>query len=723
MTTLDVALRLKLINDLKKGSADAAKDLAGIKTAAAGLNGTRGADKLKRDILDVSTASRQAGQNLGTVRREAQGLGTVRGPEKLKRDLLETASAARKAQSAVSGLHGAAQKVRDRAGAAGGRGRGGPVVVGGTADALAGIGTGYAGYRAARAAARTVVDQDKAWAEVRKKVTGTPDQLAALQGVLRKMAFRYGMEPAEAFQQAAAAGAAGIDIKELPEAVETGLMASKAWDTSARETMQTMAEMKSALGWSLQTLRDWGDKVNALADASAASERALIEAAKRSTAPGAAVGLDYDTVLGITAAQISGGMPEEVAARWMNTFGSKLAAAHVGTDKQQEALKKYLGLDPKQVSAGMEKNARGTILDVLGRFDKLKQQDKVAFGVQFFGQEWWDETARAAKVLPEITRMLEILGDKTKWSGSMQGNLAIQLGTIESHYQRVAAAAANAAEATDRMSGASKGFKDIANWLGELTQRYADYAQWVEKRNAGLDDRIKDGIRKREDAHIDDLAAKLSGAESGVAKGRPFARWERDRLRRELEDARMRRAEARLRDEALAEKPGVTVTDRDLRQQRGLDAYRRRYPTLQGQRSTGAGAVMAPAPNLGEIVPPTAGAKAQAAMQGVTQAIKTEGAKAEAEAQSVVERIKAIFQGLNFNVSPTITPRLGPGGVGGGGGGGGGGGDAKAPGKQSSRGGITVAGPVHFHGVQDVDGVRRAFARLGTNTGALFDTV
>jgi hypothetical protein len=135
---------------------------------------------------------------------------------------------------------------------------------------------------------------------------------------------------------------------------------------------------------------------------------------------------------------------------------------------------------------------------------------------------------------------------------------------------------------------------------------------------------------------------------------------------------------------------------------------------------------MAPAPNLGEIVPQTAGAKAQAAMAGVTQAIKTEGAKAEAEAQSFVDRIKAIFQGLNFTVSPTISPRFNAPGVGGGGGGGGGGGDgaAKTPGKQSSRGGsIVVAGPVHFHGVQDVDGFRRSLGRLGDSTAALFDRV
>lgn len=730
MSNLDVALRLRLVNQLGGPAKDAKKELEGIGAAAKKLDGAK-AGKLAADLTKAKLEAKQTGAALekaaagakkldpAKADRLARGLGKSKaealGSERALRQVVNAlrqldgtraerlVNSLRRANTAADSLARSLRRVRAE-GHAAGDGHGGPAkrstasgggagatLIAGGARVMGAVGGIYLGVRTAASGISSVVEQDKAWAEVRKKVTGTPEQLSDLQRQLRAQARRYGMSIVEAFEQAASAGAAGIDIKEIEEAVRTALMASKAWDTNAKETMQYMAQMKSAMGWNLDTLKEWADKVNALADASAASERALVDAAKRSTAPGAAAGVDADSVLAITAAQISGGMPEEVASRWFNTFSSKLAGANAGTKKQKEVLSKYLKLDPKVVAKGMEKDARATIMEVLKRFNELGQQQRIEFGVGFFGQEWWDETARAAKVIPEITRMFDILNDKAKWSGSMQSNLDITMSTTANHWDRIKAAASEAANQIDRATGASKGFNAATESL------LSTFEGWLAKRG--------DGSKASPETPRVDQPAGPRSAYPGRFQAAAHAKATR---------------------EALAGKPPPKSAFPGRFQSAAHAAALAQHAREVRASQTEYGAASPKRTDYSPVLPknysplsPLAASEAEATMQRITRSITTEGAKAVSEARSIADQLRAIF---NFTVSPQISPRLG-GGVPSGG--------SAAPtpapaapsGKRASLGSSVHIGNLNLHGVSNPRQFARELAKLGNSSSALHDTV
>lgn len=751
MTTLDVALRLRLINQLKGEAGKVARDLAGIKTAAKGLDSSKGPDKLKRDILEVSTASRRASRGLSDVKREASGLASTRGPERLKRDLLETASAARQAERALAGTRNAAKeardaRTRDKSTPPAGQHRppgeagGGPsaMLLAGSRRMIPAIGGAYLGYRTVRSGVSSVVEQDTAWADVRKKVNGTKEQMEALQRELREMAIKYGMSIPDAFSQAAEAGAAGINIKEVPEAVRIAMMGSVAWDTSPRETMKHMMQTRAAMNWTMAQTKDWADKVNAIADASEVAERDLIETSKRSFAAGAAAGVDPDTVMAVTGGQMAGGMQDEIAARWFNTFSSRLAGAHAGTKKQKEALKKYLGIDPNELADGMEKDARGTMLNFLRKFQGLQQKDKIAFGTNFFGAEWWDETVRATNVIEKIGKMLGILDDKSKWSGSMDQNLAIKMSTIAAHWERIKAAASEVANDIARATGATEAFNNasekLVDWYQQQKKRETEGTTPEQRKEMGLLDRRIDGAReavRRREQELRETAETPKSKYPGRFQSGAYAQAQR-RAKDPGSDAELQKLRFRLRvlenqREGLNPRPpaGPPIL---------------RGPATPVPQKGGATPVRNYTPirlPVDQIAPRGAEGQVQATMQGITRAITTEGEKAVAETRSIAERIKALLNSLNMNVSPTITPRFG--GISGAPGGGGGAGGAQPqsgpapagggpPVRKASRGSVVISGPLHFHGVQDVAALHRKLTNLtdravvDSRDGALHDT-
>ncbi|MFL9828865.1 phage tail tape measure protein, partial [Rhodoplanes sp. SY1] len=207
---------------------------AGIKTAAGGIHGTRGPDKLKRDIVEVSTASRQAGQSLATVRREAAGLGNVRGPDKLKRDLLETAAAARQANRAIAG-------VRTTAGARGGIGAAagaGALLAGGSMRHLAG---GIGAYTVGRRASQGFVDMadfDRRMSRIGLTADAAAGELAGARAVVKDTANRTGLLINDVTGGLEALVAQGRTLKEslalLPSVATTAQASGAAVDDMAK---------------------------------------------------------------------------------------------------------------------------------------------------------------------------------------------------------------------------------------------------------------------------------------------------------------------------------------------------------------------------------------------------------------------------------------------------------------------------------------------------------
>lgn len=483
MTTLDVALRLRLLNQLSAPAKVAAADVQHLTGSVKQLSGVRGGEQLSRDIDRAGASSRKATREIGDLRREATGL---RGGEVLARDLDRAAGASRRTKREVgdlrreaAGLKGGDQLAHDldraaasirsakrelvglrreadrapraramgddrpahhpRPGRAEEDGSGGVVAFGRRAAGAA------AGYYTTREAIRKTVGEaitfEQAMAEVKKKVNDAPgaEGFAALEKTIKQIAIDLGIPQAKVAQLAAEAGAAGIAFAELERFTRLAAKASAGWDMTPEDAAGKLAGIKAGTNATIAQMEVLADKINGLGDNSAAKERDIVEMFGRSGAAAKAAGVDFDTTLAFLTALRSAGMQEEVGARFFSAITGKLATAGAGGKgaKDLGAGLEMLGLSLKTVSDGMKSNPAATLLDLLDRLNKAPDPAKAALKIG--GGEWWDELARLAQARAEVVKQLDYIRNPANYKNSLQGNLDIKLATTGSHLERLKA--------------------------------------------------------------------------------------------------------------------------------------------------------------------------------------------------------------------------------------------------------------------------------------------
>jgi len=308
----------------------------------------------------------------------------------------------------------------------------GAAVAGGAA---AGVGA-YAAYEAGKRAIGEAISREVAFAQVQKKVNLEAGQ--SWEQIDRQIA-RVSTTLGKTYQDAAAmfdqGGASGIAGKDLEQFAMLSGKVSTAWDIGTREAALGLAEMRAQTGKTLPQLEIFADKINYLGDISAAAEKDIFNMSQRAMAGMKAAGVGEDQSLALMTGLRSAGMQDEIAARFLNQFSSKMRRATSLTPKAQDAFKE-LGLSAKSVEQGMQTDAMKTMVDLLERLGKAKNPVKIANDI--FGGEWFDEVLRMKDALPEILRVFEALG-KGNFMGSMTSAMNIELGTTEAKINQLKA--------------------------------------------------------------------------------------------------------------------------------------------------------------------------------------------------------------------------------------------------------------------------------------------
>lgn len=458
MSNLDVSLRLKMVNQLGAGASAAKKDLAGVKEAASKLGSGSGAAKLgtdlskagagakaaKRDIADLKAATDRLGASSGIQRFNegmAKGLRDAREQLKVRERLARQTEREQQRASAAAAKAAAAEARAARANP----GMGAAAALGAGVLArrlIAPLGGAYLGKKALDSS----VGFEAGMAEVAKKVDiNGPGDLAYLDKLIRRMALDLGIARTEMAGLTAEAGASGVAFADLEGFMKLTGKAAIGWDMVPREASQALAEIKTGLRMTIPEMEVLADKINALGDNSAAKERDIVEMFQRSGAAAKASGVDIDTSLAFLTGAKAMGIQPEIGARWWGVFTSKFAAGFKG--KQSGEALKELGLDEKTLAAGMRSKPFETLMDFMERLEKSPNKTKLA--VALLGNEWFDETLRISQGLDEIRKQRDMLRDPTKWRGSLDKGLAIQLGTTKNHLERLKVLAS---EVGDRLS-------------------------------------------------------------------------------------------------------------------------------------------------------------------------------------------------------------------------------------------------------------------------------
>ncbi|MCL9783673.1 phage tail tape measure protein [Vibrio sp. S4M6] len=238
-------------------------------------------------------------------------------------------------------------------------------------------------------AGKRAIDYQSAFIDVKKVVNfESAEQEAAFQQKMKALAVKTGMNQVGMAEIVASAGRSGINGEDnlLKFAAEAAQMAI-AFDISPSEAGNTLARFQSTMGLGGNRALGLAKKSNMLADSLANTEAkdiAAVLARQGSTAMTA--GLNESDTAALAGSLFSVEGSEETSATALKNITGALTKGFAATGAQKNAYS-MLGLDANDIAAGMQEDAKSTILEVFQAIENSDDVDRGAIISQLFGEE------------------------------------------------------------------------------------------------------------------------------------------------------------------------------------------------------------------------------------------------------------------------------------------------------------------------------------------------
>jgi TP901 family phage tail tape measure protein len=297
-----------------------------------------------------------------------------------------------------------------------------------TIGAAAGIALGAVGL-GLKGAVDEAIKFESAMADVKKVVNfDSPQGLANMRQDLLDLSTQIPITADGLAQIAAAAGQSGIAANEITKFTEAAAKMGTAFDISAQEAGQAMAEMRTAFKMSQTDVEALADKINYLGNTSPNSAAKIMKIVQTVGPLGELAGVSAAQIAAM-GASVNSLAPEVVATGLKNMFLA-LTKGESATKSASEAFKK-LGLDSVQVSKDMQTNSEATINRIIESLKKLPEAQRTATINDIFGAEALPVIAQMVTNTETLTKNLTAVGDATKYAGSMQQEYAARSATTE----------------------------------------------------------------------------------------------------------------------------------------------------------------------------------------------------------------------------------------------------------------------------------------------------
>lgn len=319
---------------------------------------------------------------------------------------------------------------------------------------------------------KAAMDFESAMADVRKVVDfETPQQFKAMGQDILNLSKRIPMAAEGLAQIVAAGGQAGIAREELLDYAEAAAKMGVAFDISAEEAGQTMAQWRSAFKMTQEQVNSLADQINYLGNTTAASAPKISEVVRRIGPLGEVGGAAAAEIAALGATMVSAGITEEVAATGIKNLILGLTAGEAAT-KSQAAAFAQLGLDAAEMAKLMQKDAQGVILKVLRALQKLPEYKRAAVLSDLFGKESIGAISPLLTNLEALEDNFKKVGDATQYAGSMEKEFEARSSTTANSLQLL----------RNRAVAIGIAIGDIMlPWVTEISNKLSVAADWVQK--------------------------------------------------------------------------------------------------------------------------------------------------------------------------------------------------------------------------------------------------
>lgn len=270
---------------------------------------------------------------------------------------------------------------------------------------------------------------ESSMADVKKVVDfETPEQFSAMEKDIVNLSKRIPMAADQLAQIVAAGGQAGIARKDLIGFAEAAAKMGVAFDISADEAGQMMAQWRSAFKMNQEQVNVLADQINYLGNTTAASGPKISEVVRRIGPLGEVGGAAASEIAALGATMVSSGITEEVAATGIKNLILSLTAGKAATKSQREAFA-ALGMDAENMAKTMQEDAQGAIMKVMQALRELPKHTQSAVMTDLFGKESIAAISPLLTNLDGLKANLSKVADASQYAGSMQKEFESQANT------------------------------------------------------------------------------------------------------------------------------------------------------------------------------------------------------------------------------------------------------------------------------------------------------
>ncbi|ELH9244241.1 phage tail tape measure protein [Escherichia coli] len=188
---------------------------------------------------------------------------------------------------------------------------------------------------------KSAITLESKMADVRKVVDGldTPDAFKAMTEQVRALSTELPMSADGIAEIVAAGGQAGIARDELMQFATDAVKMGVAFDTTAEESGQMMAQWRTAFNMTQDEVAGLADKINYLGNTGPANAKKISDIVTRIGPLGGVAGVASGEIAAMGATIAGMGVESEIAATGIKNFMLSLTAGNSATKSQKQALR------------------------------------------------------------------------------------------------------------------------------------------------------------------------------------------------------------------------------------------------------------------------------------------------------------------------------------------------------------------------------------------------
>ena len=284
---------------------------------------------------------------------------------------------------------------------------------------------------------KLAIDDEAAFANVKKYVDDTDENLTTLKNSMRGLSTSLGKSFGDIAQIAVGGGKINLKGDELVAYTKMLATGSVAFEMSADALSRAANNMKVGFKMdNLDRLNDFFDRVNLLDNkVTNANADEIFEATSLTAANASLIGLSATDAAAISSTMLSTGKATSVVGTSLNALYSTLSMAEKKGKAFQEALAS-IGMDAGYLKAALAKDAAGAITTFLEAISKADKDKQAGLLYDLVGGNFNDEIAGLVTNIDALKENMR-LARSNEAIGSMQKELQTKLDTTKSGIERL----------------------------------------------------------------------------------------------------------------------------------------------------------------------------------------------------------------------------------------------------------------------------------------------